>query len=262
MTGRDYHAWPETCLAIALLFALCLLAWVMIGPRPASGQDLGDADAIKRRLWQRAQLDAPVSAPKLGGKPTQPDHSTVPAPPDPLDDEPRDTPPPTFFGEKIDLGADAVVYVLDKSCSMRFDSRLERATQETIRSVQSLDPSLRFNVYVYAGSVQSAWPDLVPADREHKHAATVLLSALTPGGGTNTGYATSWALLRHPSCLNYLLLSDGAPSEGVNLAARLIRENNHQGATVDTFGISARGEFRAFLQRVAAESGGSYRDVP
>jgi len=42
----------------------------------------------------------------------------------------------------------------------------------------------------------------------------------------------------------------------------MIRRNNTQGATINVFGISASGSYRAFCQAVASDSGGSYFDVP
>ncbi len=77
-----------------------------------------------------------------------------------------------------------------------------------------------------------------------------------------TGIFMAGALREHPSCKRYVLLSDGAPSGGTVQNGDMIRAANAQGAAIDCFGVEAYGKFRAFLQRVAAESGGSYVDVP
>ena len=42
----------------------------------------------------------------------------------------------------------------------------------------------------------------------------------------------------------------------------MIRSANRQGAVINVFGIAATGAQRRFCQQVAADSGGSYIDVP
>ena len=68
-----------------------------------------------------------------------------------------------------------------------------------------------------------------------------------------------------------VLLTDGEPNCGLydeydsfNIEAHrnVIRMENRQHAVINVFGIAASGQYRRFCQNVAADSGGSYFDVP
>lgn len=130
--------------------------------------------------------DLPVKPVKLGDKPNAPPEPK----PVPLETEdPRDVPPPVFYGEELEASRDSIVYVIDGSRSMltgvngglkalRHDpgqgtvtyawreggntygiasgpgswlpaSRWDRAVFELFHSVEGLANSFRFNVVVY-----------------------------------------------------------------------------------------------------------------
>ncbi len=189
----------------------------------------------------------------------------APPPPSPVVDDPRDEPPPVFFGEEIESENDSICYVIDCSGSMRRFGRLDRAKEELRRSVGALTPNVRFNVIAYSCSVSSWRPATVEATPENKAQALQWVDALEAGGGTATGPATALALA-DGQCLAFVLLTDGAPSCGAYPDAeahrRMILNANEQHATINVFGVDARGDWRVFCQNVARDSGGSYYDVP
>ena len=83
------------------------------------------------------------------------------------------------------------------------------------------------------------------------------------GGQTATGPATAYAL-RWKQNMKVVLLTDGAPNcpqAQIGWHLKVIAGANTQGASIDVFGIQAFGSYRAFCQKVAAMSGGSYHDV-
>jgi uncharacterized protein with von Willebrand factor type A (vWA) domain len=246
--------WIDYSLSFLLFVAvMALAATILVLPVHAQG--------FPPAPPPNPHLDVPVTPPVLGGEPW------APITPDNDDgDDPSDTPPPTFYGEEIPTAKETIVYVLDRSGSMGrrpaegAPTRWERAREETIRSVEGLSEDFEFTIILYANLIQDIFQKLVPADDRHKSAAKMALHK-RPGGGTATAPATSRALLRYPENTTIILLTDGAPNSGTERCPKIIRNNNHQGAQIHCFGIEAYGPFRAMLQRIAAESGASYRDA-
>lgn len=189
----------------------------------------------------------------------------APVPPTPEADDPRDEPPPFFFGEEIESENDSICYVIDISGSMRRYDRLERAKAELRRSIQALPPNVCFNVIAYSCLVLSWQPATVRATPEHKALALGWVDALQGSGGTATGPATALALADR-ECLAVALLTDGAPNCGAYPELEghraMIRSANEQRAIINVFGVDARGDWRTFCQDVAADSGGGYYDIP
>lgn len=200
------------------------------------------------RLPPQPDLDLPVVL--------QHDDPNAPAPgsvpPEAEGDDPRDEPPPVFFGEEIESENDSICYVIDLSGSMRRYGRLERAREELHRSILGLTPNVRFNVIAYSTP-------------ENKAQAVAWVDTLKASGGTATGPATALAL-SDPECLAVALLTDGAPNCGAYPELEghraMIRNANVQRAPINVFGVDARGEWRTFCQNVASDSGGAYYDVP
>lgn len=213
-------------------------------------------------------LDLPVAPPQRGDAPPE-------APEEEDEEDPRDTPPATFYGEEIDTETDEIVYVIDASGSMvstGYDAyvtpdgrpsqgtRWDRAAAETIKSIRNLADNFRFNVILYNCSVTQWRSSLVDADPPNKQAAEAWLRGVNwANGGTGTGPATVIGLRQGSE--HVVLLTDGEPNCGSNDHARMIQLHN-PGATIDVFGIQARGQWRAFCQRVARENGGRYVEVP
>lgn len=215
-------------------------------------------------------------------------------PPAPPPEKPIELPtPPIFFGEEIPAETDSVYYVIDISGSMSWDTyslidlegnkiqgnRLDKAKIELSRSILGLAPNFKFNIVAYE-CILFPWSAFsVQANDPNKQNALAWVKMLTPRGATATGPATSFAL-NDRSNQSVVLLTDGAPNCGAmawltyittgyyNEPAifgehrAMIRANNLQGARITVFGISASGAMREFCQAVAADSGGSYHDVP
>jgi len=253
--------WLETLIAAFIMFAVIALGIVFIS-KTADAQD--------------HPFDLPMQPPHYSDEVTPLDPPITPDDDD--GDDPRDTPPPVFYGEEIDTETDSIFYVLDISCSMSQDpmvivnlegqlaiaSRLTRAKNELIRSINGLSDNFEFNIVAYACATLQWAPAMLQATDANKQSATGWTLMLFPMGATATGPATSIALADRDN-RSVVLLTDGAPNCGADTmsAHRLMIQNaNSQGATINVFGISASGTYRAFCQGVAADSGGVYIDLP
>lgn len=228
-------------------------------------------------------LDLPLEKPVyVNPNPTpEPD----PTPDDGDTDDPRDEPPPVIYGEEIDSENDTIFYVIDRSGSMDWDeasytdldgsrrrgNRMERAKIELARSILGLSQNFRFNVLAYDCSNFQWRRSLQPANDANKSSALAWVRALQPGGATGTGPAVAQALYSDRDNMSVVLLTDGEPNCGLddfssdfdmNAHRRVIRDENVQHATINVFGIAASGQYRRFCQNVAADSGGTYFDVP
>lgn len=189
----------------------------------------------------------------------------VPAPVTTNDEtqDPRDEPPPVFYGEEIETPSDSIVYVLDYSCSMGVGDRLEKAQEEFERSVGGLPQSMRFGVVLYSCQILDL--PVVKATPPNKAEAIRFVHAWYPNSGTATGPGTARGLSLDRANMTIVLLTDGEPNcgaEGLDGHRRMIRNMNIQRATVNVFGIAASGTWRSFCQDVARDNSGSYTDVP
>ena len=197
-------------------------------------------------------------------------------------DDPRDEPPPVFFGEEIECEADRLVYVIDVSGSMGahvippggrygdgtvYPTRLDGAKRELTRSIRGLTPSIQFDCVQFDCSTSWLWPKLRAASPENKALACAWVERLVRLGTTGTARGMALGLGLDRACLSVVLLTDGAPNCGLQDNTpdghrTAINAYNTQRAMINVFGIAASGPMRAFCQQVAADSGGSYYDVP
>lgn len=230
-------------------------------------------------------LDLPISAPVYDPNPPAP--NAPPAPPEQQPDQgdPRDEPPPVFFGEELNTANDTIIYVVDNSGSMTIavnpfeneegqivhGNRLDRAKSELRRSISALPHSFQFNVMFFDECVRTCWPSKRPASLENKQAALSWIAGVQPMGWTNSGLAVSTALA-DKDVKTIALLSDGSPNfldcamhyvGTFEQHREMIRGANTQGARIEAFGIGIEGDTdaRNFMQQVAAQNGGSYVDV-
>ncbi|MCO5169985.1 MAG: VWA domain-containing protein [Planctomycetes bacterium] len=237
-------------------------------------------------------LDLPVMVPVYDPNPkpshTVPNDFNAPRPPlPPRDgDDPRDEPPPVFFGEEIDSYTSSIIYVIDNSGSMtlsvepftdengevvRNGNRLDRAKAELRRSISSLPDTFSFNVIFYDECTLSCWSNKQRATSANKQYAFSWIAGIQPAGWTNTGLAVAQAL-RDKENRSIVLLSDGSPNfldcamhyvGTFDQHRDLIRNENTQGATINAFGIgiSSDQDARSFMLAVAADNRGSYVEV-
>ncbi|MBL4848108.1 MAG: VWA domain-containing protein [Planctomycetes bacterium] len=260
------------CTAAVLLTSGLGYAQGTGGMNPGAGTGTGGgAPAPGTTGKPQSELDLPMGPPAAPVIPP----AVVP---EEDDDDPRDTPPPTIYGEEIDTETDTIIYVLDISCSMGWDSqsyttldgrtrrgpRIDRAKAELARSIMGLSDNFMFNLIAYDCGSRQWQRSMVEADDGNKQSAIAWSMALSPTGATGTGPATALGLSDKDN-MSVILLTDGAPNCGASGASghrSMISSANSQGASINVFGIAASGSYRAFCQAVAGDSGGSYFDVP
>ena len=237
-------------------------------------------------------LDLPVPPAYFGQEkkrqaeedPPVPYEGPVETPDDDDGDDPRDTPPPVFFGEEIDTEKDTIVFVIDISGSMSngYDPMIDyngnstrgskyfKAVSELVRLIRSLSNNFHFNVVRYDCAVESWKGQMMQATDANKADAEKWILGDDPRaiprkvpGGTMTGPATVVGLGYQPNDA-LVLLTDGAPNCGANglEGHRFLILAANTGVVIDVFGIEAFGAFRTFCQNVASDSGGTYIDVP
>ncbi|MCO5166703.1 MAG: VWA domain-containing protein [Planctomycetes bacterium] len=275
---------------IALLLVATFASPVLAqstGPAPGGGTGTGPGSTAPGGSIIPTDLDLPLEKP-MYVPPVQP---PAPVPDDDDRDDPRDEPPPVIYGEEIRSESDTIVYVVDISCSMDWDrrsytnlegqtrtgNRMDRAKVEMARSILGLSRNFSFTVIAYDCGTRTWSRELKEANDTNKSSAVAWVNALRPTGATGTGPATSLGLQVSRENKSVVLLTDGAPNCGVpednnwynysesavlNAHRRMIRNANTQGATINVFGIAASGSYRTFCQNVAADSSGSYFDVP
>lgn len=267
--------------------AACLLlsaSLVFASPTTKPGQ--GGSQGSGAPVGAIAGLDLPMGAPVYGKPAVAPAAPWVPEQNTDDGDDPRDTPPPTFFGEDLEAETDSILYVIDNSGSMSIVSnpfedqngqiiasgnRLDRAKAELKRSIGGLPESFYFNIFFYDECAMAWQATKQPATDANKSAAFAWIDAVQPDGWTNTGFAVQTALADKENT-QIVLLSDGAPNfldcamnyvGSFDEHANLIKTANTQGAVINTFGIgiSSDPDARSFMVRVAAENGGTYNEV-
>lgn len=240
---------------------------------PAPGVTPGASGGGNEKLDLPDLTPATVTDPNAFGPPPTPINED-----DDDGDDPRDTPPPTIYGEELESENDTIFYVLDISGSMGWDSqpyttldghtrnglRIDRAKAELARSIMGLSDNFKFNIIAFDCGTRIWRQDMQDATDANKASGVSWSMGMQPTGATGTGPATALALNNKDNML-VVLLTDGEPNCGANGLSghrTMIRTANTQGATINVFGIAASGSYRAFCQGVAADAGGSYFDVP
>ncbi len=190
-------------------------------------------------------------------------------------DDPSEDDPPKLYDEEIPTKSESIIYVIDISGSMGWDSmpytgldgqqtsgpRIDRAKVELIRSIQSLSSEFEFNVLAYDCDIRRWSAGKQKAEPGPKASAISWVGALRPIGATGTGPATA-AALQDKNNFTVVLLSDGAPNCGANDHLAMIQAANTQRAAIHAFGIACYGSFEQFMRDVASTSGGRYYAVP
>jgi hypothetical protein len=253
---------------LPLLAALCLLT------APALAQSSSPPTAPTG-----APAPAPAGSPL--DLPLSPSEHVPVGPPTPEPPTPTPKEEPTLYG--IPLGqVDAIVYVIDVSCSMRGDvqayvdpvsgqrtegTRLDRAKAELNKSLRTLPERILFNIVSFHSSVDRwAIRKVHRATGANKASATAWVEALRAQGATATGPGVVEGLA---CCIDeetlVVLITDGAPtawSPDPDDHRELIRRTNARRNQIDVIGIAASGDYRAFCMGVAGDNRGRYSDVP
>lgn len=212
------------------------------------------------------EIDLPIGVPTPGMEDPDP-----PPPPDEDDG-------PTLYDEELPTKTDSIIYVIDISGSMDWDSRsytgldgstrygtrMERAKVELIKSIQALSREFEFNCLAFDCDVRRWSGSKQKAEAGPKASAIGWVSGLQPTGATGTGPAVA-AALGDKNNFTVVVLSDGAPNCGASGDSghlRMIQAANTQGAIIHSFGIACYGSFEQFMRSIAQTSGGRYVGVP
>jgi len=193
----------------------------------------------------------------------------------------------TFWG--IPLDKSPCIFIVDKSNSMNktakggdspsggTQSRDEASYQELKRSLDLLTWKLfyKFNVITFSSKAKAAFPDVVAATVGNVSAA---LETAAPGGlssQTNTHEALQLAYSSPTAPKNIYLLSDGLPfmrkQKRSVLMADILRDvkiwDSGRGIKLNVILLNGDSKekdvtAKAFMQRLATENGGAFREVP
>ena len=199
----------------------------------------------------------------------------------------------SFYG--VETKSKRIVFVLDRSGSMLTGmnssgqahppqeggeagekSKIELAREQLKWSIETLPKGVHFNVVFYATDVQ-VWkepPEMVPATKENKQAAIDWFLAIDANGYTRTFDALAKALeyaSGKGGADTVFLLSDGSPTAvdagepltGEALEAEyaaFLEKNKIYKCVVHTIGVG-RAQNRPLMERIARDTGGTYRDA-
>lgn len=215
-----------------------------------------------------SKLEEPVSKPSVSVAETLQQNGSPAGGPTEIPAEARPSPQGIqFFG--IASTGQRFVFVIDCSFSMR-GLRWERATQELMDAVRSLDASQSFYVVSFDiephpmfGSGNRA-SDFVPATPDNIRRLAHWVSAIDFGYETEPAEAIRLAIELQPDAI--YLLSDG---EFGGLTANYLRQVNRSAGedppnqpavVVHTVNLYAK-KSESMLRRIAQENGGTYRFI-
>ena len=122
---------------------------------------------------------------------------------------------PGRLGDKGKVAAKDVVFVLDKSGSMK-GGKIEQAKGALSYCVENLNASDRFNIVLFSTNVATYSDRLVTASRSEKRRAAEYIDKITARGGTDINSALLAALesLESDRPRMVIFLTDGRPTVG------------------------------------------------
>lgn len=190
---------------------------------------------------------------------------------------------PFEVGAQAGEGPRRIVYILDVSFSM--EPRLERAKEELNDALTGLQADESFNIIAFYGNVRPFDEKLVAATPANIAGGRAFIDSLRVGRYTNLELAFEKAFAA-PGVNVVVLITDGVPTYGLGspdfsqtdkidisanfgeLAGR-VRQLNRSGARIYTVGIASKNpdgtpaifEASGLLQRIATESGGTFKTV-
>ena len=179
----------------------------------------------------------------------------------------RDKPRPTFFG--TELRSERLVFVIDISGSMEAEDRIGRAKAQLEQAILALSDRATFTVVAYSSGCRLWEKAMVPATPANRQRAVEFVRGLTPLGNTLTLTAMRAGFdLEGADAI--VLLSDGFPTETDHTTGQPMQNdqvlseiaalNRFKRWRIDTFGF-ASANMGDFMQRLAADSGGSYTEI-
>jgi len=136
-----------------------------------------------------------------------------------------------------------IVFVLDKSGSMKDDDKLEQAKGALKFCMKSLNEGDRFGVVAFSTDVEEFDSSLLPATRGNVEKAVKFIDGLGAIGGTNINDALQTVLEKEPDPERpriVVFLTDGLPTVGerdVEAILRNVEKTTSGSARVFTFGV-------------------------
>jgi hypothetical protein len=176
--------------------------------------------------------------------------------------------PQQYYG--IDIHARRLMFIIDHSGSMKDYwggmTRLERAKAELTRAILELPGEVEFAIVFYHTSVRYWRNVLVAATEENKREAIDFVRRLGYGDKTNTYGALRYSLEFDDQLEAVYLLTDGKPTIGEivskpRIVADILHRNRFRHLNFNTIGIAVDGSTKAFLQQLAKESNGEFREA-
>ncbi len=200
--------------------------------------------------------------------------------------------PVTYY--EIPIIEDRVVFLIDKSGSMKAGgspNRMETAKSALKDLVARLPEKTLFNIIFFSNKVERWSPNtpLLNASKNNKKAALAFIDSIEHAGSTATMAAVEEAL-QEISLANgveaLFLITDGAPNPMIHSGVRSVNDyprgmkaiqrrirflNQFSKVKINTVGIytgdvsgplkSLEKHMRSFLENVAKENGGEYKEV-
>ena len=145
-------------------------------------------------------------------------------------------------------------------------SRMRRAMIELSQAIEALDPATEFTVILFSGSVRSWRKQLLEASEVNKRKAIRFVQQYYRANLTNTYSALRTALKIDDNLEAIYLISDGEPTTGsvtdpAEIVHDITRRNAFRYIAINTVGIALTGTAKGFMQQLAEQNGGEYRDT-
>lgn len=173
-----------------------------------------------------------------------------------------------YYG--IDMHCKRMLFIIDVSGSMTEAeygiSRLDRAKQELIKTIQQLPEDSEFGVMIFSNSVGCWRNELLKATVPNKRDATQYVYKLAPGSHTNTSGALQAAMDFDPNLESIYLLTDGRPTMGPFVAppqiiADVVTRNRFRHLNINTIGFALDAQTVQFMQQLAELGAGEFKAV-
>lgn len=164
----------------------------------------------------------------------------------------------SFFG--LEARGNRFAYIADVSGSMSVSGKIDQLQTELIESIQGLIENARFAVCLYADGAQplTGQTEWIDASKSGVESARRRILRITAGGGTAPLPAFEQIFKLRPKPDAIFFMTDGEFEELVALEIARLNRSTEIPIHCITFG-SERAS--ALMQKIARDSGGSYRHV-
>lgn len=169
---------------------------------------------------------------------------------------------PKYEVEETDVIEKDIIFILDKSGSMKENGKLKQAKGALKFCMNSLNKGDHFSIITFSTDVNEFDDTLLPATKENVERAVGFISKVKSKGGTNIDEALKTALKKKPDPERprlIVFLTDGLPTVGERNADSIL--NNVKKADTDsirlfTFGVGYDVNTH-FLDKLAQDNGGA-----